>query len=323
MTDRTISYGAFNAKLSDFKAAALRVSKDVVTTPLLALDVSDRNLMLKAECLQSLGSFKIRAGANAIETANKASLRNGVVTASAGNFGQGVAQAAVSRGLSVDVIAPDTASVVKLEALHKLGARVKTVSFDDWWEVMVSRSPGVDGFFIHPVEELSVIMGNGGIGLEIVNQFPQVDVVVVPVGGGGMISGIALAMKALGKRPRIIACEIESSTPLFSAKLAGKPVKVSRGPSWIDGIGSTSVLPKMWPLLDALVDDVVVVSHKEAAKALRTLAQDAHLVSEGAGAVALAAALRPEFFGLNIVSVISGGNIDMTTFSRILNGEDF
>jgi len=323
LTDRTISYDAFNAKLSDFKAASLRVSKDVVTTPLLALGVSDRNLMLKAECLQSLGSFKIRAGANAIETANKDALRNGVVTASAGNFGQGVAQAAVSRGLPVHVIAPDTASIVKLEALHKLGATVNTVSFDDWWDVMVTRSPGVDRLFIHPVEELSVIMGNGGIGLEIVEQFPQVDVVVVPVGGGGMISGIALAMKALGKTPRIIACEIESSTPLFSAKLSGKPVKVSRGPSWVDGIGSTSVLPKMWPLLDALVDDVIVVSHKETAKALRTLAQDAHLISEGAGAVALAAALRPEFSGLNIVSVISGGNIDMTTFSRILNGEDF
>jgi threonine dehydratase len=134
-----------------------------------------------------------------------------------------------------------------------------------------------------------------------------------------MISGIALAMKALGKKPHIIACEIETSTPLKSAKSKGKPINVTRGESWIDGIGSTSVLPEMWPLLDVLVDDVIVVSHLEAEEALRSLSSKAHLVSEGAGAVALAAAMKPQFSGKNIVAVISGGNIDPKTYGEILN----
>ena len=319
MGSLSISEAAFQLSLKDFEEAADRISNDVIVTPLLPFECADRKLMLKAECLQELGSFKIRAGANAIESANEKDLINGVVTASAGNFGQGVAKAAQNRGLPVHVIVPDTAAKVKVNALLNLGAKVTTVSFSDWWEIMMTRSAGVDGFFIHPVAELEVIIGNGGIGLEIFSQCPDVDVIVVPFGGGGMISGIALAMKALGKNPLIVACEIESSTPLKSAKSKGKPVKVERGKSWIDGIGSTSVLPEMWPLLDKLVDKVIVVSHLEAERALRSLSSKAHLVSEGAGAVALAAAMKPQFSGKNVVAVISGGNIDPKTYGEILN----
>ena len=315
----SISEAAFRLSLKDFEEAADRISNDVIVTPLLPFECADRKLMLKAECLQELGSFKIRAGANAIESANKKDLSNGVVTASAGNFGQGVAKAAQNRGLPVHVIVPDTAAKVKVNALLNLGAKVTTVSFSDWWEIMMTRSAGVDGFFIHPVAELEVIIGNGGIGLEIFSQCPDVDVIVVPFGGGGMISGIALAMKALGKNPLIVACEIESSTPLKSAKSKGEPVKVEREKSWIDGIGSTSVLPDMWPLLDKLVDNVVVVSHSEAEAALRALSAKAHLVAEGAGAVALAAAMKPQFSGKNIVAVISGGNIDPKIYGEILD----
>jgi threonine dehydratase len=319
MGSLSISEAAFQLSLKDFEEAAYRISNDVIVTPLLPFECADRKLMLKAECLQELGSFKIRAGANAIESANEKDLINGVVTASAGNFGQGVAKAAQNRGLPVHVIVPDTAAKVKVNALLNLGAKVTTVSFSDWWEIMMTRSAGVDGFFIHPVAELEVIIGNGGIGLEIFSQCPDVDVIVVPFGGGGMISGIALVMKALGKAPLIVACEIESSTPLKSAKSKGKPVKVERGKSWIDGIGSTSVLPEMWPLLDKLVDKVIVVSHLEAERALRSLSSKAHLVSEGAGAVALAAAMKPQFSGKNVVAVISGGNIDPKTYGEILN----
>lgn len=319
MGSLSISEAAFQLSFKDFEEAAYRISNDVIVTPLLPFECADRKLMLKAECLQELGSFKIRAGANAIESANEKDLINGVVTASAGNFGQGVAKAAQNRGLPVHVIVPDTAAKVKVNALLNLGAKVTTVSFSDWWEIMMTRSAGVDGFFIHPVAELEVIIGNGGIGLEIFSQCPDVDVIVVPFGGGGMISGIALVMKALGKTPLIVACEIESSTPLKSAKSKGKPVKVERGKSWIDGIGSTSVLPEMWPLLDKLVDKVIVVSHLEAERALRSLSSKAHLVSEGAGAVALAAAMKPQFSGKNVVAVISGGNIDPKTYGEILN----
>ena len=251
--------------------------------------------------------------------ANEEDLRKGIVTASAGNFGQGVAKAAQNRGLPVHVTVPDTAAKVKVETLLNLGATETSVPFSEWWQVMATRSSGLDGFFIHPVAELEVIIGNAGIGLEIGLKCPDVDIIVVPVGGGGMISGIALAMKALGKTPQIIACEIESSTPLKSAKINGKPVKVQRGKSWVDGIGSTSILMEMWPLLDALVDEVIVVSSFEAEEALRSLSTKAHLVSEGAGAVALAAAMSSQFCGKKIVAVISGGNIDVKTYSAILN----
>ena len=245
MQKQSIAEAAFNLTLRDFEQAAERISKDVIVTPLLPYSLPDRQLALKAECLQELGSFKIRAGANAIETASDDDLLKGVVTASAGNFGQGVAKAAQNRSLPVHVIVPDTAAKVKVKALKDLGATVTTVPFSDWWNVMMTRSAGVDGFFIHPVAELEVIIGNGGIGLEIFTQCPDVEVIIVPFGGGGMISGIALAMKALGKTPKIIACEIESSTPLKAAKKQGKPVKVERGKSWVDGIGSTTVLPEM------------------------------------------------------------------------------
>ena len=319
MQKKSIAEAAFKLTLRDFEQAAEKISKDVIVTPLLPYNLPDRQLALKAECLQELGSFKIRAGANAIETASDEDLLKGVVTASAGNFGQGVAKAAQNRGLPVHVIVPDTAAKVKVEALIDLGATVTTVPFSDWWNVMITRSAGVDGFFIHPVAELEVIIGNGGIGLEIFTQCPKVEVIIIPFGGGGMISGIALAMKALGKTSKIIACEIESSTPLKAAKKQGKPVKVDRGKSWVDGIGSTTVLPEMWPLLDELVDDVIVVSHREAENALRSLSSKSHLISEGAGAVALAAASKPEFSGKNIVAVISGSNIDKDTYIKILN----
>ena len=319
MDKGSISEAAFQLTLKDFEEAASRISKDVIQTPLLPFDCSDQKLMLKAECLQELGSFKIRAGASAIEMANEEDLRKGIVTASAGNFGQGVAKAAQNRGLPVHVTVPDTAAKVKVETLLNLGATETSVPFSEWWQVMATRSSGLDGFFIHPVAELEVIIGNAGIGLEIGLKCPDVDIIVVPVGGGGMISGIALAMKALGKTPQIIACEIESSTPLKSAKINGKLVKVQRGKSWVDGIGSTGILMEMWPLLDALVDDVIVVSSFEAEQALRCLSTKAHLVSEGAGAVALAAAMSSQFCGKKIVAVISGGNIDVKTYSAILN----
>ena len=318
----SISEAAFELELQDFEAAKARIESDVIITPLLSYPTDDRNLLIKAECLQPLGSFKIRAGANAISMVDKVKLRNGVVTASAGNFGQGVTKAAKNRGLDVHVFVPDTASKSKVDSLINLGAKVTSVSFSDWWNIMMNRSAGVDGFFIHPVAELEVIIGNGVIGLEIAAQYPDVDVLVVPFGGGGMISGIALAMKALGKSPTIVACEIESSVPLSAAKNKGRPVQVERGESWIDGIGSTIVLNEMWPLLDALVDEVVIVSHEEAANALRALSNTSNLIAEGAGAVALAAALKPQYSGKNVVAIISGGNINQETHAHIMKGNN-
>ena len=318
----SISEAAFKLQLQDFEAARARIESDIIVTPLLSYSTDDRKLYVKAECMQPLGSFKIRAGANAIAMADEANLKNGIVTASAGNFGQGVTKAAKNRGLEVHVFVPETASKLKIDSLINLGAKVTSVPFTDWWDIMMKRSASVEGFFIHPVAELEVIIGNGVMGLEIASQFPDVDVIVVPFGGGGMVSGIALAMKALGKSPSIVACEIESSTPLSAAKSNGSPVLVERGDSWIDGIGSTSVLTEMWPLLDVLVDEVVIVSHAEAACALRSLSDKVNLVVEGAGAVALAAALKPKFSGKNVVAVLSGGNINQEIHTYIMKGND-
>ena len=322
MTHSTLATKALSAALADFKAAAARISSDAIKTPALPFRQPDRRVFLKAECLQPLGSFKIRAAANALAQAPAAELANGVITASAGNFGQGIAQAAKARGLSVDVYVPDTSAKVKVDALRDMGATVHMVSFADWWQIIMTRQTGTNGFFVHPVAELAVVIGNGTIGLEIAAQVPDVDTVVVPIGGGGMISGIALALRAMGKKVRILGAEIETSTPLFQAKRAGHPVTVARGATWIDGIGSTGVLDEMWPMLEHLVDEVIVVSHAEAANALRLLARQSHVVAEGAGAVALAAALHPSLAGRTVVPVISGGNIDAATYARILLGED-
>lgn len=322
MTESSLADAAFAATLADFEAAAARISKDAIVTPALPLVAGDRRVFLKAECLQPLGSFKIRAAANALATAPADLLANGVTTASAGNFGQGIALAAASRGLSVDVFVPESSAKVKVEALREMGATVHMVTFADWWQIIMTRQTGTNGFFVHPVAELAVVIGNGTIGMEIAQQVPDVDTVVVPIGGGGMISGIALAMRALGKKVRIVGAEIETATPLFAAKQVGHPVTVPRGPTWIDGIGSTGVLAEMWPLLDDLVDEVIVVSHTEAASALRQMARRSRLIAEGAGAVALAAAMHPSFAGQTIVPVISGGNIDVGTYTRILGGDD-
>jgi threonine dehydratase len=312
---------AFAANLGDFQAVAHNIMNDAIVTPALPFAMPDRDLCLKAECLQPLGSFKIRAAANAIASASKAQLASGVITASAGNFGQGIAQAALARGLPVRVFVPDTSAKVKIKALRDMGANVDLVPFADWWQIIMSRETGSNGLFIHPVAELAVVMGNGSIALEIAEQVPDVDTIVVPVGGGGLISGVALAMRALGKTVKIVACEIESAAPLSAAKTAGKPVEVARGKSWVDGIGSTGVLPDMWPLLDQLVDDVIVVSHDQAAEALRLLVTRAHIVAEGAGAVALAAAMHHSLAGRKVVAVISGGNIDAGVYGKILQGQ--
>lgn len=305
---------------ADFEAAAARIGNDAIVTPALPFACDDRTIFLKPECLQPRGSFKIRASANAIAMARPDDLKNGVITASAGNFGQGIALAARSRGLPVQVFVPDTSAAVKIAALREMGARVHLVSFEDWWQIIKTRETGEPGLFVHPVAELAVVIGNGTIGLEIADQVPEIDTVVVPLGGGGLISGIALALRAAGRKVRVIAAEIESSTPLTAARAAGRPVKVARGPSWVDGIGSTGILDEMWPLLSELVDETITVPHSEAEAALRKLAGQAHLVVEGAAATAMAAALHPSLAGRTIVPVLSGGNIDPATYAQILTG---
>jgi threonine dehydratase len=261
-----------------------------------------------------------------------------VYTASAGNMAQGVAWGARELGIPCTVLTPDTAARTKLDAIERLGARVIPLSFDEWWSALVDRGrDGVDGTFVHPVSDRQVIAGNATVGLEIAEQLGDVDEVFVPYGGGGLSCGIALALRERMPRARVYACEIETAAPLAASLRAGAPVSIAHRPSWVSGIGGKSVLAEMWPLASHLLAGSRVVSLAAAAAALRTLVERAHVVAEGAGAVAVAAALdatgstkdprRPVASGVphpasRVVCVISGGNIDVEVLARILREEE-
>jgi len=314
---------SFAPLLPEFSAAATAIARDAIVSPLLPFRAATgAEIRLKAENLQPLGSFKIRAGANALASLSGGTT-TGVATASAGNFAQGLALAAARRSIPLTVHAPANAPAVKLEAIRRLGAHVVTHPYEEWWRIMMSRDTGCpDGQFIHPVSEPAVMLGNGTISLELARQWERIDAVFIPVGGGGLLSGIALAFRALGLRPRIVACEVETAAPLSSSRRAGKAVAIQRQPSFVDGIGGGSVLEEMWPLLSKVVDEVVVVTLEEIRAAMRMLMRESHLVCEGAGAASVAAALRSGPRAGNTVAVISGGNIDPAVFAEIINEKE-
>jgi threonine dehydratase len=294
-------------------------------TPLWRLDADTpgANIYLKLENLQPLGSFKIRAAVNALKSKDPESLKAGVVGASAGNFGQGLALAARRLGAPVTIVAPDTAAATKTAALEALGAKVIRVPFNDWWQVLTTRRfDGAEGVFFHPVAESAVVAGNATIGAEILEDLPAFDTVIVPFGGGGLISGVGSVMRRERPGVRMIAVESQSSQPAAAALAAGGPVKVDHIPSFVDGIGSTTVLDEMWPLVRESVDQALCVSFAEIAAAIRLLATKHRIIAEGAGAAAVAAALSGRAGGGDIVCIISGGNIDASKLGPILNGVD-
>lgn len=311
--------GLDSSSVQGFEQAAHHIREDAIRTPLLPHSSGEREIRLKAECLQPRGSFKIRAAASAVARLDSTLQERRIATASAGNFAQGLALAARRRGMMLTAHVPDTAARVKVDAIRALGATVVEHPFAEWCRILRSGATGAaDGVFIHPVSGPGVMLGNGTIGLELAEDWPQMDTVVIPFGGGGLASGIALALRALARSVRVVACEIETVTPLASAFAAGSPVHVRHEPSFVDGIGSNGVLEEVWPLLRILVDDVVVVSVEQAKAALRDLISRNHLVAEGAGAVALAAAESPRCGGRNVAAVISGGNIGMDVLGSIL-----
>ena len=208
-----------------------------------------REIHLKLECLQPVGSFKIRGAANAIGRLPPERTAAGVWTASAGNMAQGVAWCARRLGVPCTVVVPDDAPRAKLDAIERLGARTIPVPFERWWQVLVDGTyPGLDGLFVHPVADRAVIAGNGTIGLEILEDLPDCDAILVPFGGGGLSCGIASAVREVSPRTRVIACEVETAAPLAAALAAGAPTRIERRASFVDGIGSSSVLEEMWPL---------------------------------------------------------------------------
>jgi threonine dehydratase len=294
-------------------------------TPLWRLDVEVPGacIWLKLETLQPLGSFKIRAALNAIKTADPDALRAGVMAPSAGNFGLGLAFAASALGVPVTIVAPDNAAQTKAAALEALGARVIRVPFATWWQVLTTRRfEGVGGVFFHPVAEAAVIAGNATIGAEILEDLPEPDAIVVPFGGGGLVSGIGSVMRRLKPGVRMIAVESEAGQPAAAALAAGGPATVPYTPSFVDGIGSTTVLEEMWPLVRETVDEAVCASFREIREAIRLLAARHHVIAEGAGAAAVAAALAGRAGGGDIVCIVSGGNIDVSKLAPILKGEE-
>ena len=289
-------------------------------SPLLRLEGdAPAEIHIKLESLQPTGSFKVRGAGNALAQADPGLLARGVATGSAGNMARAAAWLARRHGVSCTVVAPDDAPAAKLDPVAALGARIVRVPFDRWWQTLVDRGhPELEGFFIHPVSDPAVIAGNGTIGLEIVADLADVDAVVVPFGGGGLSGGIACAVKALRPGVRVFAAEVATAAPLAPSLAAGHPVMVARTPTFVDGIGSTSVLAEMWPLVSSVLDGSIVVELEEVAEALRLLATRNRVVAEGAGAAALAAALTGRAGTGRVVAVISGGNIDLSTLAAIL-----
>jgi len=306
--------------LDAIREARERIRGLALRTPLVPLNAdAPAEIHLKLENLQPIGSFKIRGAGNAMLASDPERLAWGVVTPSAGNMGQGVAWVARRLGVACTVVVPDHAPQTKLRALERLGAKIVPVPFDTWWRVILEHEyEGASGAFIHPVSDPRVMAGNGTIGLELLEDLPNVDTVLIPYGGGGLSCGIASALRALKPAVGVIACEVETAAPLTASLAAGKPVPVEYEATFVDGIGGKNVLEEMWPLARDLIDGTVVVTLDEVRSALRLLFERHRVVAEGAGAVALAAALSGRAGTGRMACIVSGGCIDFEKLAAIL-----
>jgi threonine dehydratase len=305
----------------DVLAARDRIAKLVQPTPLIPLEGVD-GIQLKLETLQPVRSFKVRGATNALALLSEEELAAGVYTASAGNMAQGLAWAAQQRGVPCTVIVPDGAPRTKLDAVRRLNAEAVSLPYLEWWNILATHryAPLEPARFIHPVSDVSVMAGNGTIGLEILEDMPDVEEVLVPFGGGGLSGGIAAAVRAERPEISVYGCEVETAAPLRAALAAGKPVEAPRTPTFVDGIGGPVVLAEMWPVASRLLAGSLVVSLGEVESAIRLLAERTAIVAEGAGAASVAAGLKRLRPHGRMVCVVSGGNIDASVLSRILAG---
>ena len=308
--------------IAAIEEARRRIADAAIRTPLVRLNVPDApgEIYLKLENLQSIGSFKIRGAANAIGGLPKEQLERGVVTASAGNMAQGVASCARRLGIPCTVIAPSTAPETKINAIERLGGRVVKVSFDEWWRTFEQRSyPGIEGTFIHSFDDTDVMAGNGTIALEILEDLPDVDAVIIPWGGGGLTCGLASALRQLRPACKIFTAEVATAAPLAASLAAGSPTVIDYQPSWVDGIGARAVFPQMFERARALIDGSLIADLDSVANALRLLAQHNHIIAEGAGACPVACALSGAAPPGKLVCIISGGNINLSKLATILS----
>ena len=316
--------------LDDILAARKMIADSAIRTPLVRLNINDApaEIYLKLENLQPIGAFKIRGAANAMGHMTPEMLARGVLTASAGNMAQGVAWRARELGVPCTVVAPQTAPDTKVRAIERLGGRVIKVSFEEWWRAFEERAfPGVDATFIHAFDDPHVMAGNGTIALEIVEDLPEFDAIVIPWGGGGLTCGIAAALRALhssgalSSKCKIFAAEVATAAPLTPSLAAGSPQSVDYQPSFVDGIGARLVFPQMLDHAKNLIDGSLVADLDSIASALRLLAERNHIIAEGAGACPVACALSGLAGGGKVVCIVSGGNIDPSTLCSILTAK--
>jgi len=305
--------------------ARLHVYEAAIRTPLVPLNYDGpADIYLKLECLQPIGSFKIRGAYNALRLLPEDERRRGVWTVSAGNAAQGVALAARKAGVPCKILMIDAAPAAKFDAVRRLGGEVVKASYDRCWQALADRAhPAMSGAFIHPFEDDAFIAGNATAGLEILEDLPDVDCVVAGFGGGGLSCGIAAALKTRGHKAKVYAAEPETASPLARSLAAGSAQSF---PGWkasfVDGCGGQSVFPRMWDLAHHLLAGSIVCTLEETRKAMRIVAERNRVISEGAGACAVAAGLSGKCGSGKVVCVVSGGNIDLATFSELVTRAD-
>jgi threonine dehydratase len=309
-------------QLDEIKDARQRIAKTIVRTPLVRLELGPNfpDIRLKLENLQPINAYKLRGAANAVAMLPESERKRGVWTISAGNAGQGVAYAARQAGVPCTVVAIETAPESKLARMRELGAKLVLVSYDVAWKALDDRAfPGVNGTFVHPFDDDNFIAGHGSMGLEILEDAPDTKAIIASIGGGGLITGVASAIKAIQPEIRIFGAEPETAAPAALSFEKGSPqVFKNWKASFVDGAGGQSVFPRMWERMKPLVDDYIVVTLEETKKAMRMMAEKARIISEGAGALPLAAALTGKAGKGPIVAIVSGGNIDMKKFFELI-----
>jgi len=309
--------------LHEIHAARARLAGLTAVTPVVACPAAPagRTVRLKLESLQPIGSFKLRPVGNAVMSRPRAQLADGIYTSSSGNSALGVAWMARELGVSGTAVVPANAPEAKLEKLRQLGARIEVLTVEQWWEaIRVGAVAGHQGVYIDAVRDPASLAGDATVGAEILEQFPDVEAIFVPFGGGGLACGIASAVHAMRANVKVIACELETAHPYKAALAAGTPVETRHEAGFVSGVGFSTVLPEMWPLVRSFLDGVITVTLAEVANAIRVMVENNHIVAEGAGAIAVAAALSARYEYSRVCAVVSGGNLDRAMLSTILQG---
>ena len=309
-------------ELEEIREARERIAETIVRTPLVRLELGPDypDIRLKLENLQPINAYKLRGAANAVAMLTESERKRGVWTISAGNAGQGVAYAARKAGVPCSVVVIETAPLSKIERMERLGAKLIRVSYDDAWKALEARSfPGLEGTFVHPFDDHNFIAGHATMGLEILEDAPDTAAVIAGIGGGGLITGVGSAIKALRPEIQVWGAEPETAAPAALSFAMGSPqVFKEWTASFVDGAGGKSLFPRMWERMRPLVDGFIVVSLEETKRAMRLMAERARIIAEGAGALPLAAALTGKVGQGPIVAIVSGGNIDLKKFSELI-----